>query len=101
MRYYADVDLIRGYSGYTNLQNVVFTPNVTSAIDYEIEDEATASGFAETLVDRCVVTMRKVSALTAVANQTAQNKADIDFIAMETGVELQEELWNIRKISVK
>lgn len=88
MRYYSGVDLIRGYSGFTELQNVVFTPNVTADIDYEIEDETTASGFSETFVDRCVVTMRKVSALTAVANQTVQNTANIDYLAMETGIEL-------------
>lgn len=88
MRYYSGVDLIRGYSGFTNLQNVVFTPNVTADIDYEIEDETTSSGFAETFVDRCVVTMKKVSALAAVEIQTAQNTANIDYIAMETGVEL-------------
>lgn len=88
MRYYADTDLIRGYSGYTDLQNVVFTPNVTADIDYEIEDETTSSGFAETFVDRCVVAMRKISALTSVANQTAQNTANIDYIAMETGIDL-------------
>lgn len=88
MRYYSGIDLIRGYSGYTNLQNVVFTPNVTADIDYEIEDETTTSGFAETIVDRCVVNMKKVSMLASVANQTAQNTANIDYLAMETGIEL-------------
>lgn len=88
MRYYSGIDLIRGYSGYTNLQNVVFTPNVTANVDYEVEDQTTTSGFAETIVDRCVVTMQKASMLASVANQTAQNTANIDYIAMETGVEL-------------
>lgn len=88
MRYYADTDLIRGYSGFTNLQNVVFTPNVTEDINYEVEDKSTESGFVEQIVDRCVVTMRKASMLSAVANQTAQNTANIDYLAMETGIEL-------------
>lgn len=88
MRYYADADLIRGYSGFTNLQNVVFTPDVTANINYEVEDKTTASGFAETIVDRCIVTMKKTSMLASVASQTAQNTANIDYLAMETGIEL-------------
>lgn len=88
MRYYAEMDLIRGYAGYTKLQNVSFVPDVVVDINYEIEDPAAESGFAEQITDRCTVTMKKVSMLATVAGQTAQNTANIDYLAMETGIEL-------------
>lgn len=88
MRYYAGLDLIRGYAGFTVFENVSFRPNVVVNINYEETDENTESGFKEERVDRCVVTMLKKSMLASVANQTAQNTANIDYIAMETGVEL-------------
>ena len=39
-------------------------------------------------MDRCIVTMKKVPMIVSVANQTAQNTANIDYMAMETGIEL-------------
>lgn len=88
MRYYSGIDLIRGYSGYTNLKSISYTPGVTVSVDYSVEDPATESGFAEETVDRCVVTMERASMLASVAGQTAQNTANIDYLAMEAGLEL-------------
>ncbi len=88
MRYYSGIDLIRGYAGYTKLHEVSFTPDVVTDVDYATEDPVTESGFTELVTDRCVVTMKKVSMLASVAGQTAQNTANIDYLAMETGVEL-------------
>lgn len=88
MRYYTDTDLIRGYAGFVKMDNVSFTPDVVIGTNYEVTDKATESGFAEETTDRCVVTMRKVSMLASVAGQVAQNTANIDYIAMETGTEL-------------
>ena len=88
MRYYSGIDLIRGYAGYTKLYEVSFTPDLVIDVDYATEDPVTESGFAELVTDRCVVTMKKVSMLASVAGQTAQNTANIDYLAMETGVEL-------------
>lgn len=88
MRYYSGIDLIRGYSGYINLKNISFTPGVTVSVDYSIEDPSTESGFSEKKVDRCIVTMEKTSMLASVAGQTAQNTANIDYLAMEAGIEL-------------
>lgn len=88
MRYYAGIDLIRGYSGFTILENVKFTPDVVTHIDYETTDQYTESGFVEEKTDQCVVTMRKESILASVANQTAQNTTNIDYLATKAGVEL-------------
>lgn len=88
MRYYAGLDLIRGYAGYTKLQDMSFMPDALVDINYEIEDVATDSGFLEQTTDRCIVTMKKTSMLISVARQTAQNAANIDYMAMETGIEL-------------
>ncbi len=88
MRYYAGIDLIRGYSGYTNLKNISYTPAVTVSVDYATEDPTTESGFSEERADKCVVTMEKTSMLASVAGQTAQNTANIDYLAMEAGLEL-------------
>lgn len=88
MRYYAGTDLIRGYAGYTKIQDVRFEPDVVTSTDYTTTDQTTESGFAEETADRCIVTMKKVSMLASVANQTAKNTANIDYIAMEAGVEL-------------
>lgn len=88
MRYYSGIDLIRGYSGFTILENVKFAPDVVTHIDYETTDQYTESGFVEEKTDRCVVTMRKETILAFVAQQTAQNTANIDYLAMEAGVEL-------------
>lgn len=88
MRFYSGIDLIRGYAGFTEMQDVKFEPDVVTSIDYSVADQTTESGFAEETVDRCIVTMKKVSMLTSVASQTAQNTANIDYLAMEAGVEL-------------
>lgn len=88
MRYYSGVDLIRGYAGYTRLQDIKFSPDVVTSIDYTTEDPETESGFTEETTDRCIVTMKKVSMLVSVAGQTAQNTANIDYLAMEAGIEL-------------
>lgn len=88
MRYYAGLDLIRGYAGFTKLHNAAFTPDVVTDINYTVEDPTTESGFAEETTDRCVVTMKKVPMIVSVANQTAQNTANLDYMAMEIGVEL-------------
>lgn len=88
MRYYAGLDLIRGYAGYTKLQDMSFMPDIVVATNYEIEDTTTESGFLEQTTDRCVVTMKKTSMLASVAAQTVQNTANLDYMAMETGIEL-------------
>lgn len=88
MRYYAETDLIRGYAGFTKMQDVKFEPDVVVSVNYSITDSTTESGFVETVTDRCIVTMKKVSMLASVAGQTAQNTANIDYIAMESGIEL-------------
>ena len=88
MRYYSGIDLIRGYAGYTKMQDVRFEPDVVTNIDYATTDQTTESGFAEETADRCIVTMKKVYMIASVANQTAQNTANIDYLAMETGIEL-------------
>lgn len=88
MRYYAGLDLIRGYAGYTEMHDMSFMPDVVVDTNYEIEDVATESGFLEQTTDRCVVTMKKTSMLASVAVQTAQNTANLDYMAMETGIEL-------------
>lgn len=61
MRYYVEADLLRGYAGYTRMHGLSYTPNVVKEIDYNITDATTESGFAETRVDKVVVTMQKVS----------------------------------------
>lgn len=88
MRYYSGIDLIRGYSGFTQFDNVTFTPNVVIDIDYSVEDSTTQSGFLEITTDRCVITMHKASIISFVAGQVEQNTANIDYVAMETGIEL-------------
>lgn len=88
MRYYVGTDLLRGYTGYTLLAGVEFTPDVVSGIDYEMEDETTESGFAEIKVDKVTVIMRRVDKVTQVAAAAEQLAANLDYVAMETGIEL-------------
>jgi len=88
MWYYEGLDLIRGYAGYSKLKSVEFTPGVVESIDYSQTDGTTESGFVERTVDKCRVTMEKVSLIASVAGQTAQNTANIDYLAMEAGLEL-------------
>lgn len=88
MRYYVGTDLLRGYTGYTFLTGVEFTPDVVAGIDYETEDETTESGFAEIKVDKVTVIMRRVDKITQVAAVAEQLAANLDYVAMETGIEL-------------
>lgn len=88
MRYYVERDLMRGYSGFTKLQKVEFQPDVLVSVDYSVTDPTTESGFKEEKTDKCIVTMAKQSLVASVAHQTAQNTANIDYLAMETGVSL-------------
>lgn len=88
MRYYVGTDLLRGYTGYTLLTGVEFTPDVVSGIDYETEDETTESGFAEIKEDKVTVIMRRVDKVTQVAAAAEQLAANLDYVAMETGIEL-------------
>lgn len=59
MRYYSGIDLIRGYSGYTKMENLQYVPHVTTSVDYETTDDTTESGFAETYADKITVIMQK------------------------------------------
>ena len=59
MRYYAGIDLLRGYSGYTEMASVQYVPHVTTSVDYETTDDTTESGFSETYADKITVTMQK------------------------------------------
>lgn len=88
MRYYSGTDLLRGYSGFTQMEKVSFTPDVVISIDYNETDSTTESGFVEEKADQCIISMKKVPEIVNVANQTEQNTANIDYIAMETGIEL-------------
>lgn len=88
MRYYVGTDLLRGYTGYTLLTGVEFTPDVVSGIDYETEDETTESGFAEIKEDKVTVIMRRVDKVTQVAAAAEQLAANLDYVVMETGIEL-------------
>lgn len=59
MRYYVGIDLMKGYSGYTEMKNLQYIPHVTTSVDYETTDDTTESGFAETYTDKITVTMQK------------------------------------------
>ena len=74
------------YARFDQLQSYVKRMSQVLAVDYTIEDETTDSGFAETKADVLTVTLAKLPKIVDVANQTDQNTADIDYIAMETGV---------------
>ena len=55
-------------------------------MDYTTPDESTESGFEEVKADVLTITLSKLPEIVVVADQTEQNRADIDYIAMETGV---------------
>ena len=59
MRYYVGIDLMKGYSGYTEMKNLQYIPHVTTSVDYETTDDTTESGFSETYADKITVTMQK------------------------------------------
>ena len=86
IQYYVEEDLMIAYARFDQLQSYVKRISQVLAVDYTIEDETTDSGFAETKADVLTVTLAKLPKIVDVANQTDQNTADIDYIAMETGV---------------
>lgn len=81
-------DIIRGYAGYTDLEKIEYIPDVVKNVDYTIADNTTESGFAEEKADTIVVSMRKVDKVLQVAAAAEQIAANLDYVAMETGVEL-------------
>lgn len=86
IQYYIEEDLMIAYARFDQLQSYTKRIGQVLAVDYTIEDETTDSGFAETKADVLTVTLAKLPKIVEVANQTDQNTADIDYIAMETGV---------------
>lgn len=86
IQYYIEEDLMIAYARFDQLQSYTKRMGQVLAVDYTIEDETTDSGFAETKADVLTVTLAKLPKIVDVANQTDQNTADIDYIAMETGV---------------
>lgn len=88
IQYFVGTDLISGYAGYTELREYGKKMGQTISTDYSTPDAATQSGFAETVADILTVTLTRPSEVRAIASRAAQNRADIDYIAMETGVEV-------------
>lgn len=88
IQYFVGTDLIRGYAGYTELREYGKKMGQTISTDYSTPDAATRSGFAETVADILTVTLTRPSEVRTIASRAAQNRADIDYIAMETGVEV-------------
>lgn len=88
LRYFEDNVLLRGYAGYTKFGSMEYTPDVLQEIDYTTEDVTTESGFREVHADIVTVALEKVPVVNLVAAKTEKNTADIDYLAMETGVEL-------------
>lgn len=86
IQYYVDADMMVAYARFNQLQSYTKRMNQVLAVDYTIENETTGSGFAETKADVFTVTLTKLPKIEVVEDQTAQNRADIDYIAMETGV---------------
>lgn len=86
IQYYVGEDLMIAYARFDQLQSYTKRMSQVLAVDYTIEDETTDSGFAETKADVLTVTLAKLPKIEAVEDQAEQNRADIDYIAMETGV---------------
>ena len=86
IRYYIEEDLMIAYARFDQLQSYTKRMGQVLAVDYTIEDETTDSGFAETKADVLTVTLAKLPKIESVEDQTEQCRADIDYIAMETGV---------------
>ncbi|HJA65237.1 MAG TPA: hypothetical protein H9955_02900 [Candidatus Mediterraneibacter cottocaccae] len=82
MRYYVGIDLLRGYSGYTEMASLQYVPHVATSVDYETTDDTTESGFAETYADKITVTMQKpATPIHGVgADEIAEIKEDIQKI---------------------
>ncbi len=86
IQYYIEEDLMIAYARFDQLQSYTKRMGQVLAVDYTIEDETTDSGFAETKADVLTVTLAKLPKIESVEDQTEQCRADIDYIAMETGV---------------
>ncbi len=86
IQYYVGEDLMIAYARFDQLQSYTKRMGQVLAVDYTIEDETTDSGFAETKADVLTVTLAKLPKIESVEDQTEQCRADIDYIAMETGV---------------
>lgn len=88
IRYYVGTELIKGYAGYTVLQQYSKKKNQIISTDYNTPETSTSSGFAEKAADMLALILVKPEEIEVVSAQTEQNRADIDYIAMETGVEV-------------
>ncbi len=88
IQYFVGSDLIKGYAGYTEIQRYQKNMGQVISIDYATPDSSTKSGFAEEVADIFTVILIKPEKIESVEAQTEQNRADIDYIAMETGVEV-------------
>ena len=88
LQYYVGTELVKGYSGYTQMQKYEKRMNQTISTDYSTPDSSTESGFAEEKADISVITLIKPEKIEAVADKTEQNSADIAYLAMESGVDL-------------
>lgn len=86
IQYYVEEDLMIAYARFDQLQSYTKRMGQVLAVDYTIEDETTDSGFAETKADVLTVTLAKLPKIESVEDETEQCRADIDYIAMETGV---------------
>lgn len=87
IQYYVDADMMCAYAKFDQLQSYTKRMSQVLDVDYTTPpDESSDSGFAETKADVLTVTLAKLPKIVAVADLTEQNRADIDYIAMETGV---------------
>ena len=86
IQYYVGTEILKGYAGFSNLTGYEKRMGQTISIDYGVPDTETESGFAEIKADVLTVMLDKPAKIEAVADQTEQNTADIDYIAMEPGV---------------
>ena len=86
IQYYVEEDMMIAYARFDQLQSYTKRMGQVLAVDYTVEDETTDSGFAETKADVLTVTLAKLPKIESVEDQTEQCRADIDYIAMETGV---------------
>ena len=86
IQYYVDTDLMCAYAKFDQLQSYTKRMNQVLSVDYTTPDESTESGFEEVKADVLTITLSKLPEIVVVADQTEQNRADIDYIAMETGV---------------
>lgn len=88
IQYYVGTELMKGYSGYTDLREYSKKKGLVISKDYSIPDSATESGFAEETADVLTIYLDKPSKISQVADQAEQNAADIAYLAMESGVDL-------------